>query len=58
MVPIQTKLVDPKLLTPKELSWLNDYNEEVRTKLAKGILESGDVEALAWLDKETRPLTV
>ncbi|KAM0754247.1 putative cytoplasm protein [Meredithblackwellia eburnea MCA 4105] len=57
MVPIQTKLVDPALLNPKELKWLNDYNLEVRTKLTPLIEETGDKEALEWLREETKAIS-
>lgn len=54
-VPIATNLVEVSLLSPDELEWLNEYNEEVRTKLSP-LLEH-DKEALAWLEKECKPLS-
>lgn len=58
MCPISTKLVDVTLLSPDELLWLNNYNLEVRTKLIGRVEATGDKEALAWLLRETEPLTV
>ncbi|ORY73071.1 peptidase M24, structural domain-containing protein [Leucosporidium creatinivorum] len=55
MVPISTNLVDARLLSSDELEWLNEYNEEVRSKLSPRLEE--DPEALAWLEKETKPLS-
>lgn len=57
-VPISTNLVDVTLLTPVELQWLNDYNEGVRNILSTSVEATGDVEALAWLVRECRPVGV
>lgn len=52
--PIQTKLVDPTLLAPSELAFLNHYNGWCRQKLAP--LLTG--EDLAYLLKETQPIVL
>ncbi|KAF9269551.1 Creatinase/aminopeptidase [Marasmius fiardii PR-910] len=54
MCPIQTKLVDTKLLTAEELQWLNDYHKEVWEKVSP--LLTNDERALNWLKKECQAL--
>ncbi|KAI9361248.1 peptidase M24, structural domain-containing protein [Zopfochytrium polystomum] len=56
VVPIQTKLIDAKLLTPEELKWINDYNQECFEKVSP-LLEPGSL-AYKWLEKESQPLLV
>lgn len=29
MVPIQTKMIDPALMKPEDVAWLDDYHKEV-----------------------------
>ncbi|KAI1812853.1 aminopeptidase-like protein [Poronia punctata] len=53
MVPYCRKLIDPKLLTPSEKQWLNDYNAEIYEK-TKGYFENDEL-TLAWLKRETQP---
>lgn len=62
MVPMCRHLLDLPLLTPQEVTWLNDYHVDVLQK-TKGHFEErvakGDESAkiaLAWLQKETAPL--
>ena len=45
-------------MTPGEIRWLNDYNAEVKGKLHMLVEATGDEVAVAWLEKETRPLQV
>jgi Xaa-Pro aminopeptidase len=33
IAPIQTKLIDTSLMSPRQIKWLNDYHEETLTKL-------------------------
>lgn len=56
MVPIQTKLIDPALLTKKEVEWLNAYHTECREKVGELLLQQGHKEAYNWLLKETEPI--
>ncbi|XP_045110270.1 xaa-Pro aminopeptidase 1-like [Portunus trituberculatus] len=56
MVPIQTKLIDPALLTKKEVEWLNAYHAECREKVGELLLQQGHKEAYNWLLKETEPI--
>ncbi len=52
MVPIDLKLIDPKLMSADEIDWLNDYHAKVRQALTP-LLEG---ETLVWLGQATRPL--
>lgn len=52
MCPIDTRLVDRKLLTPVERKWLNDYHKLVAKKLAPFM----DKTELAWLKKACAPI--
>ena len=51
-VPLDRRLVDKDLLTPREIQWWNDYHAKTRAILAPQ-LEGAD---LAWLERECRPL--
>ncbi|GJN09927.1 hypothetical protein PR202_ga27981 [Eleusine coracana subsp. coracana] len=51
-VPIQSKLIDPSLLSSSEIDWVNKYHEQVWEKVSP--LVSGD--ARDWLWKNTRPI--
>lgn len=55
-VPIQTKLIDPSLLTKKEVDWLNSYHMECRNKVGELLLQQGHQEAYNWLVRETQPI--
>jgi Xaa-Pro aminopeptidase len=52
MCPIDTRLINPRLLTPEELRYLNSYHAQVRKTLTRFL---GKEEA-AWLAKATRPI--
>lgn len=52
LCPIDTRCIDPMVLTMAEVQWLNQYHQEVYVRLAP--LVSG--EALAWLEQRTQPL--
>lgn len=54
MVPYCRKLIDEALLTKRERDWLNEYHAEIHAK-TEGFLK-GDGVALAWLERETRPI--
>ena len=53
LCPIDTRLVDPSLLSDDELTWLNDYHRRVYDELSP-LLEDAD---RTWLETRTRPLT-
>ncbi|MEO8124829.1 MAG: aminopeptidase family protein P, partial [Burkholderiales bacterium] len=52
LCPIDTRCIDRSLLRDDEITWLNAYHADVRSRLAP--LVSGD--ALAWLIERTQPL--
>ncbi|MFO1185652.1 MAG: aminopeptidase P family protein [Bauldia sp.] len=52
LAPIDRRLIDPKLLSPGELAWLNEYHHRVRSMLAPRL--SGD--DLDWLMEATEPI--
>ncbi|KAI4254378.1 MAG: hypothetical protein LQ352_003138 [Teloschistes flavicans] len=56
MVPMCRKLIDGKMLTVEERSWLNEYHQEVYDK-TKGFVEQ-DQRTLKWLERETKPIHV
>lgn len=49
---IDTRLVDKSQMTPKEIAWLNDYQENVYASLAPHLSE----EESAWLRNKTLPI--
>ena len=50
--PIDTRLVEPSLMTAAEIAWLDDYHDKVRERLSPAL----DGEVLAWLERATRPI--
>lgn len=52
LAPIDRALVEPALLTPAELAWLNDYHARVYRTLAPLL----DAETARWLEAATRPI--
>jgi Xaa-Pro aminopeptidase len=53
LAPIDRRLIDPRLLSPEEIAWLDAYHGRVRTELA-ALLDS---RPLQWLIDATIPLT-
>lgn len=56
MVPMCRKLINEKLLTQEERTWLNEYHQEVYNK-TKSFFE-GDQRTMKWLERETSPIHV
>jgi Xaa-Pro aminopeptidase len=52
LAPIERTLVEPALLTPAELAWLDGYHARVREAISPKV----DRETAAWLAGATRPL--
>ena len=52
LVPIDRRLIDPALLTPAEVAWIDDYHARVREEISAG-LSGADC---AWLEQATAPL--
>jgi Xaa-Pro aminopeptidase len=53
MVPIDKRLIDARLLTSNEISWLEIYH----AKVAAALFPLVDDETRPWLDIATRPIT-
>ncbi|XP_058832676.1 xaa-Pro aminopeptidase ApepP isoform X2 [Topomyia yanbarensis] len=56
MCPIQTKLIDVRLLTDKERNSLNSYHQTVWETLSPLLRKANDAETLAWLEREVQPI--
>jgi Xaa-Pro aminopeptidase len=52
LAPVDTRLIEPALLTAGERAWLDAYHERVKTTLSPLV----DDETRRWLDAATRPL--
>jgi len=50
--PIDLDLIDPRLLKPDEIEWLNAYHQEVYLSLAQFLTEDES----SWLEHETRTI--
>jgi len=53
LAPIDRRLIDTRLLTAKERTWLDGYHVHVRDLIGPLV----DASTRAWLDAATRPLT-
>jgi Xaa-Pro aminopeptidase len=51
-VPIDRRLIDPSVMAPDELAWLNAYHAEVRARVAPRL----DGTAAGWLIQATAPV--
>ena len=51
LAPIDRRLIEPSLVTPEEVRWLDAYHARVSDELGAKV----DVESRAWLDQATRP---
>ncbi|OCF39115.1 cytoplasmic protein [Kwoniella heveanensis CBS 569] len=54
-VPIQTSLVDYKLLTKTEIRWLNEHNTSVKEALWDSLQGDEDADARDWLKRNCKP---
>lgn len=52
LVPIDTRLLEPALLTPAERDWLNAYHQRIRDQIGPSL----NPEIRAWLDQATAPI--
>ena len=52
LCPIETRLIDPRLLTREEIRYLNVYHARVRKTLSRFLTKP----EAAWLKKATRPI--
>lgn len=56
LVPIQTKMLNPLMLTAEEVEWLDTYHQACRDVIGRALEEQGRDLALQWLLRETQPL--
>ncbi|KAK7109470.1 xaa-Pro aminopeptidase 1-like [Littorina saxatilis] len=56
LVPIQKKMIDPTLLTEKEIAWLDNYHSTILTIVGEELKAQGKNHVYAWLLKNTQPL--
>jgi Xaa-Pro aminopeptidase len=52
LAPIDQTLIEPALMTPEEMVWLDAYHERVRETLSPLV----DERTRAWLEEATQPL--
>jgi Xaa-Pro aminopeptidase len=52
LCPIDTRLVEPGMLSKEERDWLNDYHRRVLKEIGPQV----EPEVKAWLEKATRPV--
>ncbi len=55
-VPFDRALIDPLLLNPDALNWLNAYHARLRLQLEPLLQPEEDAETLAWLADATAPI--
>ena len=56
LAPFDAALIDPDLLTPAALRWLNGYHARVLATLGPHLQAAEDAATLAWLTEATKPL--
>ena len=55
LVPIQKKMIEPSLLTQKEIHYINQYHQKCRDMVGPLLKRMGKTEGYNWLIKETTP---
>jgi Xaa-Pro aminopeptidase len=55
-VPFDRALIDPELLAPDAIAWLNAYHAELRARLEPHLDAIDDAETLAWLAAAAAPI--
>lgn len=58
MAPIDTRLVDPALLSSEDIAWLNEYHRLVRRTLEPELRQRRLAQAFNWLVQRTLPISV
>lgn len=56
LVPMQLKMVEPSLLTEREISWLNEYHTLCREVVGPELKRQGKKEGYEWLMRETETI--
>ena len=58
LVPIQQKLINPKMLDEVEIKYLNNYHQKCREKVGALLKKMGKRDGYDWMMRETEPLKV
>jgi Xaa-Pro aminopeptidase len=56
LAPFERALVEPQLLAPAALAWLNQYHQRVWDELSGELSHEADQDVLAWLREATAPI--
>ncbi len=56
LVPVQRRMIEPRLLAADEVAYLDEYHAECRERVGALLRERGMKEGLDWLMKETEPM--
>ena len=56
LVPFQTSMIVPELLSEKEIKWVNDYHTKCRTIIGEELQKQGKHDVYEWLVKNTELL--
>ncbi|XP_070548377.1 xaa-Pro aminopeptidase 1-like [Ptychodera flava] len=58
LVPFEPKLISENLLTPNEILWLNEYNQQVLDVVGAELTRLDKTDVYDWLKEKTRPYSV
>ncbi|RVE53172.1 hypothetical protein evm_002269 [Chilo suppressalis] len=53
LIPYEPKLIDKNMLTDYEISWLNAYNERIRTTVGPELKARGLTDVFYWMQNKT-----
>lgn len=56
LVPLQAKMIDIKILTDKEISWINNYHDRVLKDVGALLKKQGHDNDFNWLKNQTVPI--
>lgn len=56
VVPVQTKMINPGLLSQEEIHYINQYHQMCRDQVGPLLREMGKKDGLRWLIRETEPI--
>ncbi|KAL5284448.1 XPNPEP1.2 family protein [Megaselia abdita] len=57
-VPLQTKMIDRKLITNEEVTFINEYNQRIFEVIGSKLLQNNLKETYEWLEEETREISL
>jgi len=56
LVPIQKRMLEPSLLTEKEIEWINQYHNRCMEEVGPLLEAQGNHAVYKWLQEQTQPL--